>query len=1227
MTKGSIISNIAAKIKHLNRLQQVGLCAALVFFLYTMTGFLILPSIVKSVLLTRIYEKLQRKVTIEKVFINPFALTLEVEGLDIRAKDSTSETFASFENLYVDLNISSIFHKIPILDEISLNAPYLRIVRTDNNRFNFSDLLQDKEAGAEQQKANKSQLPRFSIRNIQIRDGRVQIIDAVLGKEHSIADVDVSVPLIENVGNQSATKVEPNLSAKVNGSPVNINGYIDFPANPENGSASIAVRDFDISYYAAYLPPQLNFKLASGQLQLKTKLNFGTLESGQTSLLLSGNVSLGDLRLVSPRGDRLIDLDRVDVDVDEYDVLANRLHISKVDISSPDLNIIRDKSGKINISMLYAPDKDGGKGSTNSKPGSSLKLVMDEVTLSEGKIDFTDSSIPGSFKTKLTPIDLSITGFTTEPGSKIGVRLSAKTQAGESISANGNLSLNPFVSSGSVQLSRLSIPGYSPYFRNQLLFNIDSASLDFAADYHYAEGGYGPWIKLNKITSSLTSLKLHMKDGQDLLNAGIISLKGGEFDLAKKRLNLNQISSQNGNLTVVRQEDGRLNLQMLLPKTGSGESQPAAAKAKGSGNSWQVALKSVKFGNYAVKATDLKAAKPTTITTDNIAFSVDNVSTVPGNQSNVALSFRLNGKGQVSVDGKVKIDPLYANLNLKLQEMSIAPFEPYYHDYVKVYITGGNLSAAGNAVFDGSDPNKAKVAYSGDFAITDFTSLPRAEGKEIVKWKTFALKGIDTGNTPLHLNIDNVDLVDLTSYVRVNADGTINFRQVLKSQEEMPTSSSDKVQAKLIETKTARPQASSSQKSRQRTAEQAVKPANSPRQTIPISVKRIALQKCIIDYSDDLIQPNFHASFYDATGTVTGLSSQAGTSADVRIKAKLEEYAPAEITGRINPLAEDLFVDMTLTGSNLDLTLINPYSRKFTGYPIEKGKLNFKFFYQIEHSKLNAYHHLKFEKLRLGDKLDSPDAPDLPLKFALSILQNRNGDMVLDIPVSGEVDNPKFDFSQIIKTAISNVLKKVITAPFALLGSIFGAAKGEDLSYVTFEPGSSEITAETAKKLDVVAKALYQRPNLELDVTGYADKQRDAKALEKQIPKEPAAAQQSGISGKKQIPQPGFEPGGGKNSGSKQGVAKRHESARTGAQNVDSQNLKAHGKQQSPPAQAQVSIQALRELARKRAESVMEFLAKVGKVDPKRIFVISPKSLKPAEKSIKTATCATLSLK
>ncbi|MCK8601700.1 DUF748 domain-containing protein [Desulfoferrobacter suflitae] len=1208
------------RLGQLNRLQQLGLALLLLLLLYSGTGFLVLPAIIKALLVKNVSEQTGRQVAIEKLYLNPFALTVQIDGFDIKDKESSRQTFASFQKLYINLDISSLFQRALIIEQIALEEPYVRVVRIDQERFNFTDLLPDKGAAAEQDAQDASRPVRFSIGHIELIDGRIEIVDGLHNRTHSVDDLDVSVPLIDNTGNQEGARIEPSLTAKVNHSPVTISGYVELFTHPPKGTANLSIQDVDSTYYAAYLPQELNLQLASGKLNLQAKVDFARSEAGRALLKLSGNAVLSDLKLLSLQDDQLFAGDGIEIDVDDYDLFAGRLQISRVHVQSPELNISRAKSGKINLAALYVPDEKDSAAEAGATRDNGFMFTMDELAVSDGTITFVDSAVPGSFATTVSAIDLTMKHFTNVPKSRVDVHLSAKTEAGESIKVQGGMSLDPLVANGTVEFSKISLAKYFPYYGNRIPFDLGGGGLNFSADCHYAEGGHGPWIKLNTIHSSLNSVKLHTKEGEEFVNIGSMTLEGGEFDLTGKRLNLHQISSSNGTLKLTRYADGTLSLQKLLPALDSQMEPSPGAKTQQSGKPWHISLKGADFNDYSLHATDLGTPRPVTVTVDKLKLNLADFSTIAGHESTIGLAFLINNSGKLSAAGKIRLDPFYADLDLTVEDVEITPFERYYRDFVRVYITGGRLSAAGRTIIDLARPNEARTSYSGDISVTDFSSLPGREDKEIVSWKTFALEGVDAGNAPLHLNIEKVDLVELTSYVRIKSDGTINFRQVLKEKEDMPLSAGGKRQSESAKGSVVSPPAESFAQTGGKATRAANRPAGATKGPMPISVKQIALKDCIIDFTDDLIQPNFHASFYQATGTVTGLSSQKGTSADVHIKAKLEEYAPAEISGRINPLAEELFMDMQLAGSNLDLTLANPYSRKFIGYPIEKGKLNFKFFYQIDSSKLNAYHHLKFEKLQLGDKIADTGASDLPLKFALSVLQNRDGDMVLDIPVSGEIDNPKFDFTQIIKGAVSNVFKKVITAPFALLGSIFGAAKGEDLSYVTFDPGSDEITTQAAKKLEIVAKALDQRPKLQLDVSGYIDKQKDTAALKEQ--KQKAQAE----------PPPADDAGGNRQmfrsiSRPPQGETEVAGSSQTAGSTNTPHHPKDQPRQKLALAFVQVGPEELRALARKRAASVVDFLATSGKVDPRRIFVVSPKSLEPQEKSIKTASCATLSVK
>jgi hypothetical protein len=247
-----------------------------------------------------------------------------------------------------------------------------------------------------------------------------------------------------------------------------------------------------------------------------------------------------------------------------------------------------------------------------------------------------------------------------------------------------------------------------------------------------------------------------------------------------------------------------------------------------------------------------------------------------------------------------------------------------------------------------------------------------------------------------------------------------------------------------------------------------------------------------VRYTDNFIKPNYSASLMDLGGVVTGLSSDPSSSAGVELHGQVNN-APLAIVGRVNPLKGNLSLDLKANVRGMELAPLSPYSGRYAGYGIDKGKLSFEVAYQIENRTLSAQNRLILDQLRFGDKIDSPNATTLPVRFAVALLQDRNGVIDLNLPIAGSLDDPQFSIGGIIVKVIVNALTKAIAQPFALLGSLFGG--GEEMSALEFDPGHFTIPAAGETKLTSLAKALTERPALMLEITGRTDAEADRAGL------------------------------------------------------------------------------------------------------------------------------------
>ena len=228
-------------------------------------------------------------------------------------------------------------------------------------------------------------------------------------------------------------------------------------------------------------------------------------------------------------------------------------------------------------------------------------------------------------------------------------------------------------------------------------------------------------------------------------------------------------------------------------------------------------------------------------------------------------------------------------------------------------------------------------------------------------------------------------------------------------------------------------------------------------------------------------------------GAIKGLSSQPDSRASVEIQGKMDEVSSFSVTGEVNPLSKDLAVNLAIDCKNVNLTPVTPYMEKFAGYPLEKGKLLLDLHENIAQGELLSSNHVTIASLTLGAKNHSPDATSLPVKLGIALLKDRHGNIDLDVPVHGRLSDPDFKVMPIVWQVLGNLLAKAATSPFTLLGSLFGG--GEEMSYVDFQPGLSDIPASEQAKLDKLAKALFERPAVQVEISAGSDPGSDAPVL------------------------------------------------------------------------------------------------------------------------------------
>jgi len=410
---------------------------------------------------------------------------------------------------------------------------------------------------------------------------------------------------------------------------------------------------------------------------------------------------------------------------------------------------------------------------------------------------------------------------------------------------------------------------------------------------------------------------------------------------------------------------------------------------------------------------------------------------------------------------------------LHVAQIDLTALQPYIARRSALDLLSGRLAAS--LAIDRAAAGALTV--SGDTSVARLRTVDRSR-QDFVTWDRLSMEGIQYRSQPAALRIRRIVAVKPYARVIVAADRSLNLREAL---------SSGQAQTHSISRTSSSPPATA-----------AAHPASAgASSTLPVSIGRIQISNASARYTDLWIEPHFTLAIQDLSGDISGMSSAPGSRARIQLEGKVDRYAPITISGELNLLAAQLYTDLKMSFQGVELTTATPYSAHFAGYKIEKGKISADITYHIDAGRLTANHHIVIDQLQLGDKVESPDAVKLPLKLAVALLRDRNGVIDLGLPITGSLSDPQFRLGPLIWKVVVNVLEKAVTAPFELLGKLFGA--GPEIKFIDFDAGSSSLDDSDRQRLASVVKALQARPSLELDVPSAYTPELDRPALGAQL--------------------------------------------------------------------------------------------------------------------------------
>ncbi|MDP1528863.1 DUF748 domain-containing protein [Rhodoferax sp.] len=1073
------------KLHHSKWLRRLAVALAAVLLFWGL-AWLALPPWLKTQLETRLGEQLGRPVSVGQIEFKPWSLELTVHDFKIAQAGAGAGAVPQLfvKRLYVDAELQSLLKWAPVVDAITLEAPQLRLTHLGQGRYDLDDVM---DRLATKPSTPASDPLRFALYNLVLADGAIEFTDAPHQKTHQLSQLQIKLPFLSNLATQRDVVVVPQLAFALDGSRFDSAAQSTPFAQSQKTALSLKVSKLDLTPYFVYQPASLPLRLTSAVLDADLKLAFE--KTPEASVRLEGQIQASQVTWVSnaagnlsPSPD-LLAFSQLTLELKDVQPLLQNVQLASLTLSEPRLSLTRDRAGRLNWLALLPPAK--ASPATADKAAKPWKVSLDQLTMQGGQVLWQDASIATHSRLQLSALDVSASAFKWPMTDAMPFEGQARFD-GASLAFKG--STNAQSMQLSAQLADLPLAVAAPYLAEVLQPRLDGI-LNTALNLRWqapVQAGQAQQLEVQLPQLTLDQLTLapvqRGKAGKtSLASIKQLQLRDVTIDVTGRSASLGQISVSQPQTRVLRAANGRWMFEdWLTAQPPQARTVGAAAVKSSASKPWTLAVQQLDVQNGLLGFVDQSGDKPVSINGSAIVLQLKNFSTVKGQSFGLNLAARVqqgrNEAGRLAWRGSGKLTPLQIQGQLTAQRLPLHALEPYLTEQLNVELLHADASFQGQVNF-AQQPGGMRLKVQGDTSFEDFRAntlaqaQPFVPGEDLLNWKALSLRGLSLELAPgvaTRFDVKETVLSDFYARLILSPAGRFNLQDVLK-----PAAPSSTV------------------------ADAPAVSASAPELSAVVNFGPVSLLGGRVDFSDRFIQPNYSADLTELTGKLSAFSSQAPNGAvqlaDLELHGRAQGTASLEVLGKINPLVKPLALDITGKVRDLELPPLSPYSARYAGYGIERGKLSVDINYQVQpDGRLSANHKIVLNQLKFGDAV--PDAKDtLPVKLAVALLADRHGVIDINLPVSGSLSDPQFRIGPIVFKLIVNLIVKAITAPFSLLASALGGG-GEELSMVNFAPGSASLSPEARTGLDKVAKALLERPALSMTVVGSASlaHERDA---------------------------------------------------------------------------------------------------------------------------------------
>ncbi len=821
---------------------------------------------------------------------------------------------------------------------------------------------------------------------------------------------------------------------------------------------------------------------------------------------LALSLTVEGLEAIDGQSRPLIRFDRLHVNASILSLFTLSARLSEVRLEAAQLHVELDDSGQVHWQSLI-PLSDDANPVDEAGDAEPADVVIDRLVLTDSALTYTEPAHPAGYQTRITQINLDLSDLDTRQGANGQFSINLAPEVDGAITLDGQLSLNPLKLDAVLETRQVRLESAWRYAQFMHGLTLRQATLDGRIDLSVSLVEGVPVLTAEQGQFELTDVDVRMPDEAALLSwqrvaAGPISMDSQAGEIVIDRVTFDGVDAH-----LLRNDQGLAVLNQLLSAslaetvdaietriqtqpgvtidpdrivadydqeelTAEGVVEEALADQTVDIDQqvlpWRIQVLSTAWTDSRIHWRDQSVAPVAQLLVEVTRLELSQFEAL----NPASLDYQFEGRiagAKLSADGEVVLTPEFQQTSsVDIAALPVSPFQGYLNEFSQLQVPSGNLDLT------------LDISLSEAWSVTGQAGLAEVTirnsgsslnpGADLLSFDALDATGLVIDSAPLSVELDALMLSAPKMAIALGADGQNNLDGLFPVPDDVAAETvvqgePDKAGDDLGETS-----------------------------AVLFAINQVTIRDGSVSFRDESTPTVFQISASDLQLDLSDLSSKDEQVSEIELSTRLDGYADVRLSGRMTPMRYQQNTELTVEASQLDLTTLNPYAHQYLGRLINRGQLVLKLDYSLDGQRMVGSNIIELQQIDLGQTVESEDAVSVPLDLALALLRGPDGNVELNVPVSGQLDDPQFKIGGIVFRAILNLIVKAVASPFSLLANLLPDA-GDELQFVDFAPGTSLVTEAMQVRLATLADGLAQRPGLRLDIAGKADQTQDRPAL------------------------------------------------------------------------------------------------------------------------------------